>query len=157
MKDNSYGAATLRGVILDGCILFERIMDKFISEYFADSEFKKNQLMEFILSTEKISFDSKRQIFISLTNHIFPDFKKQHPNFDKLLQELVSIRNILAHAELLRNDQEREEEDSFSYIRYKNGKRTVVNYNNEKIKMISSNMDYVGDTLAATYKSLINR
>jgi hypothetical protein len=30
MKDNSLTASQLRGVILDGCIIFERIIDDFI-------------------------------------------------------------------------------------------------------------------------------
>lgn len=151
MKDNSKDSSSLRGTILDGCIIYERIIDDFICQYFGANEYKRNQLKEFIFSTEKITFDSKRQIFLGLVSVIFPDFKKEHPKFDKKLQELVSLRNLLAHSELVRDVNERENENDISYIKYRGGKRIVETFNWDKMLLITNDMNYIGQTLTNCY------
>ena len=58
----AYHASQVRGVIINEIILLERLMDEYISEYFCVDIDKRMELMDIIVSTKRITFESKSQI-----------------------------------------------------------------------------------------------
>lgn len=92
-----YHASQTRGVLINQVILLERLMDKYISEYFCNIPDKATELMDMILATKRITFDSKAQVFRTILDNLYPDKKKENSAIAKNLQFIAEERNMLAH------------------------------------------------------------
>lgn len=92
-----YHASQTRGVLINQVILLERLIDRYISEYFCNVPDRATELMDMILATKRITFDSKAQVFRAILDKIYPDKKKENAGIAKDLQFIAEERNMLAH------------------------------------------------------------
>lgn len=99
--DNStiyvHTASQARGVLINHIILLERLMDTYLSKYFCHSEEKAVELMDLIMSTRRITFDSKAQVLKTILEKEFPEKKKENQELGKDFQKIAEERNMLAH------------------------------------------------------------
>ena len=113
-----------RGEIISRTVNLERIIDTVIASYFCHDTVKRDELLFLLLSTERISWENKRQIMQWILEKYAPDLKKQYPDIFKDLQEIGEFRNVLAHNHL----------DTEGFVQYEAQKTTVINkYKNKKI------------------------
>jgi hypothetical protein len=92
-----YHASQTRGVLINSIILLERLMDKYISEYFCDTPDRATELMDMILSTRRITLDSKADVFRVILDKLYPEKKKENSAIAKDFKFIVEERNMLAH------------------------------------------------------------
>lgn len=92
-----YHASQTRGVLINHIILLERLMDKYISEYFCNTSDKALELMDMILATKRITFDSKAQVFRTILDKLYPEKKKENATIATDFQFIAEQRNMLAH------------------------------------------------------------
>lgn len=103
MKKRKYSKKTypklvnkVRGTILTACINLEIIMDLYISEQFADTNDKINELSSFII-TPRISWSEKLEIFKLLIAKYNPVFGKKRSKFHTEIKAIIEHRNVFAH------------------------------------------------------------
>lgn len=146
-REYTNGAITIRGSILDMLIQIEGHIDDYIAVHFCGLFGKPDQLKELILSTEKISMDAKRQVYISIIANNDSEFKKTHKSFDTTFQSVVRERNIFAHARL---DKSKESiaKGGLTFIRYKNGKEEKLHYDADKVEKLREDFVYLIEVMA---------
>jgi len=86
-----------RGTFLEKITFLERTFDWYLATYFCNTEEKAGELIHLIISNDRITYESKRQVLLVLINKHEPTFKAQFPKYAKELQEINEFRNILAH------------------------------------------------------------
>jgi hypothetical protein len=94
-------AATTRGKIIEQTVMLERSIDYYIASHFCKTEDAKQEMFEFVLGTERISFRGKINVFKAITqkhNKAFHDSNKTL--YEKLSGKIVDRRNRFAHAQL---------------------------------------------------------
>lgn len=97
-----------RGRIIDKVIDVEKAVEIFICRYFSDTEKKQFQLHFLILGDNRMNFESKVQVFVSIAKSEYLDWYNSYkttrkgenkaPDLLKDLLHLIQNRNILAHA-----------------------------------------------------------
>ena len=98
-----YGA-TIRGKVISRFILLEDVINLFLTFQFSGE--KEGILLESLFTTNKITFDSKRKLFISIINKHHAGFAninkgdKKSPGITTRLQLLSEERNVFAHNSL---------------------------------------------------------
>lgn len=92
-----YHASQTRGVLINQIILLERLMDKYISEYFCNIPDKAEELMDMILSTRRMTFDGKAEVFRTILDKLYPQKKKENSAIVKDFKFIIEERNMLAH------------------------------------------------------------
>ncbi len=90
-------ASQIRGVLINHIILLERLMDSYISKYFCQTEEKATELMDLIISTKRITFESKAQVFKTILDKVLPERKNDNQKLAKDFQFIAGERNMLAH------------------------------------------------------------
>ncbi|MCV9387322.1 hypothetical protein [Reichenbachiella ulvae] len=92
-----------RGIIIHETIFIETGIDLLISGYFTNNDKIRSEDLHILIAHKSsgISFSSKFQILSYLLNTHFIDFKKKHPKFLKSLDDLMNIRNKVAHRRML--------------------------------------------------------
>lgn len=93
--------------------------------------------------TERITLDTKKQIFVSILNQRNKEFTTKHPNFIKTLDKLIPHRNIFAHLEV----EKVKDNGDFVFKKYKSGKLIPQIYSREKMWNIFMEMTYVNQQL----------
>lgn len=123
---------SLRGNFLASTIEIERKIDDYLSTYFCDTLIKKNELCELLLFNERVTLESKKDIFQGLLKFHNKDFLKSNPNFLDDLNNFSKHRNIFAHLEL----EEDGSQTSITFKRYKAGKMALIVYDIDLINAI---------------------
>ena len=90
-------ASFTRGVLLNHTILLERLIDSYISEYFCGLGEKSIELMDTIISTRRMTFEGKMQVFRIILDKQYPKSKNKHTDYATDLQVIANRRNQLAH------------------------------------------------------------
>ena len=122
-----------RGKIINDTILLERIIDTFIAIYFTkdEPEFKDGkslftEMIELILSNERMSLGSKIEVFCYIVKKHYPQFLLDNPTLNKDLAFIIQQRNILAHYMFDTSDDYIAEQNSkFGFIKQKNKTETI--------------------------------
>lgn len=83
-----------RGIILEKSLTIEEILDKIILKYLIIEE-RYNFFSEFFLNKEFVTFHKKYRIVINLMRLI--DTKDNHDEISSTLNEIIDIRNCIAH------------------------------------------------------------
>ena len=109
------------GEIISATVGLERIMDSFIGEHFCSDKSKKTELVNLLLSTERITYESKRQVLKWIVETHYPNLKELHPTIFNDMQEIGELRNTLAHGYLnIHNFVEHTHKEILSVKKYKN-------------------------------------
>ena len=87
-----------RGVIINQTIMLERIIDDIIANYFCGQTKKKMELLELIISTNRMIFENKMQILKFILKNNNPTFLKENEKaVSDILNIIIPERNIFAH------------------------------------------------------------
>ena len=86
-----------RGQLINDLIYLERLIDEAVSRHFCADLEKKKELIELMLSNERIGFYNKVQIFEYIFKTHRPEFVKANPNIFSDIKKLIDERNIVAH------------------------------------------------------------
>lgn len=129
-------AAKYRGNVLNEMSYLEKLIEVYIADYFTNGNLNKsNDMHLLILGDNRISYESKRQIFneiavknnyewyISYTgikNHPKPTKSKPSIGMNKDLIHVIEQRNLLAHCIVDTSDKARNENNKISFLRFKN-------------------------------------
>lgn len=95
--DYIYSASKTRGVLINHIIFLERLMDRYISEYFCSTKEKAAELLDLILCTRRITFESKSEVLRVALDKNFPQKEKENTETRKEFQYIAEERNKLAH------------------------------------------------------------
>ena len=139
-----YQASQTRGVLINQVILLERLMDSYICEYFCKEDAKAVELMDTIISTRRITFESKSQVLRTLLDRVNPNADKENSILAKDFQFIADERNKLAHY-FLDTSQEAikrftEPPHAFTLLKFEKV-RTPEIYDVERIKKIGNTID----------------
>ena len=121
-KNYAWYASQCRGSVLNEIITLERLMDNYISSYFCDTEEKRKELMALIMCTERITFDSKRQVFETIMQRRHPEVYSKNKKTLNYLSNIMQERNKLAHYMLMYSEDAANGLDNkeFTLVRFKN-------------------------------------
>lgn len=87
-----------RGVIINQTIMLERIIDDIIANYFCGQTKKKIELLELIISTNRMIFENKIQVLkFILKNNNIAFLTENEKAFSEILNLIIPERNIFAH------------------------------------------------------------
>ena len=96
--DLIHAVCMFRGHTVNLVVILERIIDSYLAHYFCETERKRNDLLRYFLSTERVSFHFKKDILLSVLKKNDKVFYKKHiMNLDKDLRNIISTRNTLSH------------------------------------------------------------
>lgn len=115
-----------RGEIIARTVNLERIMDTLIANHFCKAKKKRNELLFLLLSTERITYENKRQILQWIWTTHCPERFKEYPTIFKDMQEIGEFRNTLAHNHLdIMGFMEYERNETTVLHKYKNAKKVI--------------------------------
>lgn len=91
-------ANMIRGTIISNSIILERAVDTILACYFTDTDKKYYEILDYMLSTDRILFENKRRILEAILKDKFPDLhKKYKPALREIENQIIPIRNRFAH------------------------------------------------------------
>lgn len=126
-----------RGQIIGDLIYLERQIDEFISKYLCDTEEKQKEIFELILANERMSFNSKIQVFEFLCKKHEKDFYNSNPDIFKDIKVLNDERNIVAHYFLDTSENGKRgflENEKIGFIKFRNSTETLWRTNEDYLK-----------------------
>jgi hypothetical protein len=131
----------IRGNILNDVTFLEKLIDNYITSYFCSDEVKKKEFFEMI-SSERLSFDAKRQILLFLLETHNEDFYKTHKESLGYLQIIMRQRNVLAHYMLDTSIEGREfyKKGEIVFVRFLN-KKENIHHTTETINLLKKQID----------------
>jgi hypothetical protein len=151
--------ANIRGSVIQNCVMVEKIMDEFISGYFCKENLKED-LMTFLLCTERITFRGKSDIFKLIIEKKenaarFAEFKKENPSIhNEITEYILEERNIFAHYLLDTAEgyiDRYEKHGIIRFIKFKVSKEKpavhYLEYNNDRIQKIHKTIIKCGDAI----------
>jgi hypothetical protein len=149
----------IRGAIIQNCIIVERVLDEFLSGYFCKGDLKE-ELMTFLLCTERINFRGKADIFKLIIDkkenkERFAKFKKENPNIHKDINDyVIEERNIFAHYLFDSTDgynERYQNEKKIRFIKFKVSKDNpdiqYLEYDNDRILQIQNTIRRCGEAI----------
>lgn len=135
-------AHDVRGRIINSIAEMEQRIDAYICEHFCNSREKRNELMEVIISTKHLTFQSKAEILMCLLERNGHTTKGEAKKvYSHLVNTIAAKRNVLAHCSLhisvgilknFKNDKER----TVYFLKYLNTKKVVPFGKKEVVEMI---------------------
>lgn len=92
-------ATQARGEVIDFTILLERKIDETIAGYFFKNQQQKIDLIEVLISSETLTYNSKINLLIRLLKKIYTTevFNKRFVAMAENLQNIGKVRNYFAH------------------------------------------------------------
>jgi SAM-dependent MidA family methyltransferase len=90
----------LTGYIIYSTVEIERKIDNFIAKHFCKSKKLANQLKQTLLFTERLTFDAKKDVLISVLKNDYKRFIEDNPKFIANLSEIAPQRNVFAHLDV---------------------------------------------------------
>lgn len=134
----------IRGQIINDTIVLERTLDAYLSMYFSGVAEKGMQAYQLIFATDRMSFESKKQIFYFILQTYIPDALSRYPNINKDLTFIIEKRNIIAHQLFSLTDEDVLKQDSqVSFIRVKNTEQLHPITNEVLNDILSKIKDYL--------------
>lgn len=127
-------AGYMRGAFINDTIFLERVIDEFICRHFCEKEERKIELIESLMATKRISFDSKMAIARFIIDSHYTWFKDKYPSCFKDVTSIIEHRNIFAHYLLDTSDQgfENLRSNVIGFIKF-DRKTEVILYTSEQI------------------------
>jgi len=117
-------AINFRGRIINAITLLERHIDVIISDYFCGTNPKSDELMNVVFATNKITFDSKREVLkYVLTKGVYINILNDNPSLFSDLIKIGDFRNILAHHPICTTeeaDKEYLDNNKIGFTKFKN-------------------------------------
>lgn len=95
--DFNFTASKFRGVYLNSFTRLERYIDYYLADYFCGDSKSKVDMIELLLSTDRISMKTKFDILFEVLPIRNPEVLESHPDLKSEIIELNRHRNILAH------------------------------------------------------------
>jgi hypothetical protein len=117
-----------RGQIINDLIYLERLIDEAISRHFCEDLQRKKELMELILSNERIGFYNKVQVFEYIFKTHRPEFVNANPNIFSDIKKLIDERNIVAHYLLDTSEAGKKEyinNGKIGFVKFRNSTETI--------------------------------
>ena len=142
----------IRGLVINDSIFLERSVDRVIANHYCDNEEKRNELLEWLLSTDRIIFSNKVQLFRLILERHNKEFIKKHPDIFKDIISVIEERNILAHYQLDTSAEgiNKIDENKFVLLKYKTSPEEIVfdRYRKDKIlKLIAKCIKDINELL----------
>jgi hypothetical protein len=150
IKGNSMfeDASMVRGFFINETIFIERIIDDIFSRFFCDTYKKGHVLKEMFLSTERITFEMKRQGLKHLLNKLVPSPADNDELLFPYLTAIMEYRNVFAHYELDLSDKAlKKYPKELGFVKYKNETKTIW-YNDMQLQLHYDKITYCHDLLA---------
>lgn len=156
-------AAQIRGVIIHHTAILEKIIDEAISRYFSNDIDIRQDLLTFVLCTERITFRAKLDVFNLIVHkeslkgpeNKFAKFVAANPTYHTdLIEKIVEDRNVLAHYLFDSSDgyQERfTKEKVIGFMKFKVSKKNpeveIIKFDDKKIKELVSLLNKYVDAI----------
>jgi hypothetical protein len=86
----------IRGTIINACINLEIIIDLYISERFADTDEKINELSSLII-TPRVTWGEKLNVLKLLMKKYHPKFAEDKKEIFSNIKNIIEHRNVFAH------------------------------------------------------------
>jgi len=86
-----------RGLIINQTIMAERLIDEYLSNHFCNTQEDVVEIMDLVFGSKSITFESKHQIFKEILKRYNKDFQSSNKTIHKDIDEMIRIRNIMAH------------------------------------------------------------
>jgi hypothetical protein len=96
-KPYAWQVLQVRGLIIQEIVTMERLVDAYISGYFCPTNEKRGEMLDLILSTNKITYEAKAHVVREILNREFPGKKNEHTALYKDLIYIAEERNKVAH------------------------------------------------------------
>ncbi|MFZ4101202.1 MAG: hypothetical protein ACOYKR_04555 [Sphingobacterium thalpophilum] len=125
----------IRGFFITDTIVIERRIDNYLANYFCSKpKYRRQELIEMILSSDSMTFEKKKNIFKVVLKKHQPTFEKEYPELFPFLNSIIENRNIFAHY-LLDTSKEalKRYPNDIGFVKYKNDTVTIW-FNNEQLK-----------------------
>lgn len=90
-------AIKYRGIVLNEITKLEKLMDSYLSRYFAGDQGRAADLFFLVFGGLRITFENKRGIFDYLQKKGKIDVEKKYPRMMADMQDIFSDRKVLAH------------------------------------------------------------
>lgn len=90
-------AAFTRGIFIQETIQLERCIDEYICRHFCKDDDRKSELLECVMATKRITFDSKLDVARFIIEKHNKEFAILNPQYHKEIRSLIEHRNIFAH------------------------------------------------------------
>lgn len=135
-------AHDVRGRIINCIAEMEQRIDAYISEYFCANRDKRNELIEVIISTKHLTFQSKAEILQCLLERNGHTTKGEAKKiYGHLVNTIAAKRNVLAHCSLhisagVVKDFKNDKEKTVYFLKYLNTKKVVAFGKKEVVEMI---------------------
>ncbi|MGZ3756394.1 MAG: hypothetical protein ACXVAY_06595 [Mucilaginibacter sp.] len=152
------GHNMIRGSILNITVDIENIIDMLIARHFCTHNSRKIELINFLLPSDRISLDNKRQVLeLILIEHYKELYDKTYNKVMKDLERrIIPKRNEFAHGKMhiKEFDDSSNLEDAknhfvVGFLRYKKGKEAVSWYTYgeivEFIKLMEATLESLGE------------
>lgn len=117
-----------RGQIINDLIYLERLIDETISRHFCNDIEKRKEFFELIIANERMSFNSKIQVFEYLFRKYQKNFISNFPAVFSDIKKLNEERNIVAHYLLDTSDDGQEKmrkENKIGFVKFRNSSETL--------------------------------
>ncbi len=147
----TYHASITRGVLINQVILLERLMDSYICEYFCHSYDKAGELMDTIMSTKRVTFDAKSQVFRTILDKVYRSRKKENTKLAADFKFIGEERNKLAHyfLDISKEAVDRfkdEKNSSFTLLKFEKIRSPEI-FDFTRIKLIGDTLENYSDYL----------
>lgn len=139
----------LRGSFIENFSELESMLDLNIVNYFSNNEITRNDLELLIIKTNRITTESKRQIFDFIAKNRFSKRYNKYKRFHSYLIKLIEFRNIIAHyvadysIEAVNSQNEQ-----ISFIKYKNVESKVT-FTTGEIEFMFKTMDICTEMISS--------
>jgi len=150
MNDEKYRildekSISMRGAIIARTIEVEMLIDKYLSYYFCENFSRAEQLTELVLCSDRLSFNSKVEILLSLLKNNNEEFYNSNKIFVKKMLEIGPDRNVFAHSINLTHDDEGNvlDSDVIGFERFKAGKIQSKFFTEDDIKSMKDDISFL--------------
>jgi hypothetical protein len=95
-----------RSRIVEGALDIERDLVRMISQYFFKERTEaKDEFDDLILNTDFCTFSAKRKLIMHIINKMGLLEGAEKPKFDKMLTDVMNVRNAFTHGRLIGHDE----------------------------------------------------
>lgn len=135
-----------RAIFISHSIRIEQSIDKFVCNYFCDSESKSKELLYTLVGTEKLRFEIKKQLLEYILTTHYSKWIKENPKFLKSISLITPFRNLMAHADFHDDTIFDSSETVVIFKAYNEGKPRQKVYDRDKMWEIYNAFDLVLET-----------
>ena len=148
-------ASVARGEVINAMTILEKIIDTFLSHHFCSSMELRNEILDCLFASKKITFENKRALLKQVLDRHHKEYRNTHlPNIHAQLGKFNDYRNEVAHFAIDPSDsavKNFKETGGITLLKFENSKETVI-YTPKKVKEISEEIYKVIEPLAILIK-----